>query len=157
MDKLRAVIVFDTGSGRVTGYSMGGRRDIEAGVRAILKPLDSWGATNHTADASFGTDNFDFLLEGAPTLVANQEISNYLANYHAASDTFDKVDLRELKLNTAIAALTAWGVADRGEPLGKRLSRSEMDNLVKETGLDQQMKLLGYWDAWQSGTRGRQP
>ncbi len=157
MDKIRAVIVYDTGSGRVTGYSLGGRRDIEAGVRAILKPLDSWGATNHTADASFGTDNFDFLLEGVPTLVANQEISNYLVNYHAASDTFDKVDLRELKLNTALAALTAWGVADRAEPLGKRLSRPEMEALIKDTGLDQQMKVLGYWDAWQSGTRGRQP
>jgi carboxypeptidase Q len=157
MDKIRAVIVYDTGSGRVTGYSLGGRRDIEAGVRAILKPLDSWGATNHTADASFGTDNFDFLLEGVPTLVANQEISNYLVNYHAASDTFDKVDLRELQLNTALAALTAWGIADRAEPLGKRLSHPEMENLVKETGLDQQMKVLGYWDAWQSGTRGGQP
>ncbi|HWZ97564.1 MAG TPA: M20/M25/M40 family metallo-hydrolase [Candidatus Dormibacteraeota bacterium] len=157
IEKLRAVIVFDTGSGRVTGYSLGGRRDIEAGIRAILKPLDSWGATNHTTDASFGTDNFDFLLEGVPTLVANQEISNYLVNYHAASDTFDKVDLRELKLNTAIAALTAWGAADRAEPLGKRFSRSEMDALVKETGLDQQMKVLGYWDAWQSGERGRKP
>lgn len=157
LDKLRAVIVYDTGSGRVTGYSLGGRKDIEAGVREILKPLDSWGATNHTADASFGTDNFDFMLEGVPTLVANQEISNYLVNYHAASDTFDKVDLRELKLNTVLAALTAWGAADRAEPLGKRLSRSEMDALVKDTGLDQQMKLLGYWDAWQSGERGRKP
>jgi hypothetical protein len=67
------------------------------------------------------------------------------------------VDLRELKLNTALAALTAWGVADRAEPLGKQLSRSELDALVKETGLDQQMKLLGYWDAWQSGERGRKP
>lgn len=157
LDKLRAVIVYDTGSGRVTGYSLGGRKDIEAAVRAILKPLDSWGATNHTVDASFGTDNFDFLLEGVPTLVANQEISNYLVNYHAASDTFDKVDIRELKLNTALAALTAWGIADRAEPLGKRLTRAELDTLVRETGLDQQMQLLGYWDAWQSGERGRQP
>src|SRR6267154_2128986 len=157
LDKLRAVIVYDTGSGRVTGYSLGGRRDIEAGVKEVLKPLDSWGATNHTADASFGTDNFDFLLEGVPNLVANQEISNYLVNYHAASDTYDKVDIRELKLNTALAALTAWGIADRAEPLGKRLSRAELDVLVKETGLDQQLKLLGYWDAWQSGARGRKP
>ncbi len=157
MDKIRAMITFDSGDGRVTGYSLGGRRDIEAGVREILKPLESWGANDHTPDASFGTDNFDFLLEGVPTLVANQEVSNYLVNYHAASDTLDKVDIRELKLNTALAALTAWGIADRVEPLGKRLTRAELDVLVKETGLDQQMKLLGYWDAWQAGTRGRKP
>jgi carboxypeptidase Q len=155
MDRIRGVIIFDTGTGRVTGYSTGGRSDVEPVLREILKPLDSWGANHDTFDASFGTDNFDFLLEGVPTFVANQEISNYLLNYHAASDTFDKVDLRELKLNTAIAALTAWGIADRAEPAGKRLSRAELDQLVKDTGLDQQMKLLGYWDAWHSGQRGR--
>jgi carboxypeptidase Q len=157
LDKIRAMITFDAGIGRVTGYSLGGRRDIEASVREVLKPLESWGANNHTYDASFGTDNFDFLLEGVPTLVANQEEANYLPNYHAASDTLDKVDIRELKLHTALAALTAWGIADRTEPLGKRLTRAELDPLVKETGLDRQMKALGYWDAWQTGARGRKP
>jgi hypothetical protein len=157
LDKIRGVIIFDSGSGRVPGYSLGGRRDTEAGLRQILKPLDAWDVTQHTADASFGTDNFDFLLEGVPTFVANNEIANYLANYHAASDTFDKVDQREMKMNTAIASLTAWGIADRAEPLGKRLSRAELDTLVKVTGLDEQMKTLGYWEQWQSGTRGRRP
>src|SRR6266699_3199622 len=157
LEKVRAMITFDEGIGRVTGYSLGGRRDIEAGVRETLKPVESWGANHHTYDAFFGTDNFDFLLEGVPTLVANQEEANYLPNYHAASDTLDKVDMRELKLHTGLAALTAWGIADRAEPLGKRLSRAELDVLVKETGLDQQLKLLGYWDAWQSGARGRKP
>ncbi|MGC1617620.1 MAG: M20/M25/M40 family metallo-hydrolase [Candidatus Acidiferrum sp.] len=157
VDKIRAMIAFDAGTGRVTGYSLGGRRDIEPGIQQVLKPLESWGANRDTYDASFGTDNFDFLLEGVPTLVANQEEANYLPNYDAASDTFDKVDLRELKLNTAIAALTAWGIADRTEPLGKRLTRDELELLLKETGLDQQMQSLGYWDAWQSGARGRTP
>lgn len=124
LDKIRAMITFDSGIGRVTGFSLGGRRDLEAGVRDVLKPLESWEANDHTFDASFGTDNFDFLLEGVPTLVANQEEANYLPNYHAASDTLDKVDMRELKLNAALAAVTAWGVADRAQPLGPRLSRS---------------------------------
>jgi hypothetical protein len=67
------------------------------------------------------------------------------------------VDQRELKLNTVIAALTAWGIADRAEPIGKRLTRAELDALVKQTGLDEQMKVLGYWEQWQSGARGRRP
>jgi len=157
LDKIRGVVIFDSGSGRTTGFSLGGRADTKAGLEQILKPLDAWGATQHTPDASFGTDNFDFLLEGVPTFVANQEISNYLANYHAASDTFDKVDQRELKLNTVIAALAVWGIADRTEPIGKRLTRAELDILVKQTGLDEQMKLLGYWEQWQRGARGRKP
>jgi len=157
LDKIRAVIIFDSGIGRVTGYSLGGRADIAPAVREVLKPLDSWDVNRHTTDAQTGTDHFDFLLEGLPTLVANQEEANYLPNYHAASDTLDKVDIRELKLNTTIAALTAWGLADRPSPLGKRLSRSELEILMKETGLDQQMKSMGYWRAWEKGARGRQP
>src|SRR5438046_7045043 len=77
LDKIRAMITFDAGIGRLTGYSLGGRRDTEAGVREVLKPLESWGANNPTYDASFGTDNFDFLLEGVPTLGAKQEHANY--------------------------------------------------------------------------------
>jgi Zn-dependent M28 family amino/carboxypeptidase len=157
LDKIRGVVVFDSGVGRVTGYSLTGRGDIEAGVREILKPLDSWDIGHHTLDGDIGTDNWDFFLEGVPTLVAEQEEANYLPNYHAASDTFDKVDIRELKLNSALAAVTAWGIADRAEPLGKRLSRTEMAQLLKETHLDDKMKDMGYWEPWQNGTRGRKP
>ena len=157
LDKVRAVVVFDSGVGRVTGYSLTGRADIEAGVREILKPLDSWDVTHHTIEGDIGTDNWDFFLEGVPTLVAEQEEANYLPNYHAASDTFDKVDIRELKISTALAAVTAWGIADRADPLGKRLSRIEMERLLKETHLDEKMEQLGYWEPWQNGTRGRKP
>ena len=157
LDKIRGVVVFDSGVGRVTGYSLTGRGDIEQGVREILKPLDSWDISHHTLDADIDTDNWDFFLEGVPTLVAEQEEANYLPNYHAASDTFDKVDIRELKINTALAAVTLWGIADRAEPLGKRLSRAEMEQLLEETHLDDKMKDLGYWEPWQNGTRGRKP
>lgn len=157
LDKIRAMIDFNEGNGRVTGYSLGGRRDIEAGVREVLKPLESWGVNNHTYDAFLGANNFDFLLEGVPALVANQEDVDCLPNHQPVSDEFYKVDMRELKLRTVIAALTAWGIADRTEPIGKRLTRSEIAAQMKETGLDQQMKTLGYWDAWQSGARGRRP
>jgi hypothetical protein len=157
MDKVRAVIVYDSGVGRVTGYSVTGRSDILQGVQEVLKPFAAWDVSHHTLSGDIGTDNWDFLLEGVPTLVASQNEANYLPNYHAASDTFDKVDLRELKINTALAAVTAWGIADRTEPLGKRLSRAEISNELKETGLDEQMKKLGYWSGWENGTRGRQP
>ncbi len=157
LDKIRAVVVFDSGIGRVTGYSLTGRGDIEDGVREILKPLNSWDITHHTLDGDIGTDNWDFLLEGVPTLVAEQEEANYLPNYHAASDTLDKVDMRELKINTALAAVTVWGIADRAEPLGKRFSRAEMELFLRDNGLDEKMRQQGYWDSWKNGARGRKP
>jgi Zn-dependent M28 family amino/carboxypeptidase len=157
LDRAIAVVIFDEGIGRVTGYSLGGRRDIEGTVREVLKPIESWSANAHTADAFFGTDNLDFLLEGVPTLVANQEEANYLPNYHASSDTLDKVDIRELKLHTALAAVTVFGVAERPERLGKRQSRAEIEALMKETGLDKQLETLGLWPQWAQGQRGHQP
>jgi hypothetical protein len=157
LDEIRGVVVFDSGVGRVTGYSLTGRGDIEDGIREILKPLNSWDVSHHTLEGDIGTDNWDFFLEGVPTLVAEQDEANYLANYHAASDTFDKVDIRELKINTALAAVTVWGIAERAEPLGKRLSRIEMGRLLEAMHLDEKMKQLGYWEPWQNGTRGRKP
>lgn len=157
MDKIRGVIIFDSGIGRVSGYSLSGRRDIRDALEEILKPLSSWDVNRHTLDGDIGTDNWDFLLDGVPTMVANQEEANYLPNYHAASDTFDKVDMRELKINAAIAAVTAWGVADRAEPLGKRLTRAEIDQQLIDTGLDEKMKQQGAWEGWQNGAHGRKP
>ena len=103
------------------------------------------------------TDNFDFLIEGVPTLVANQEPANYMLNYHAASDTFDKVDITELKRHVAIAAITAFALADNPTRIGARQSRKELEQMFHETGLDQQMKDAGFWKYWQSSERGRQP
>ena len=48
--------------------------------------------------------------------------ANYASNYHAASDTFDKVDQQQLKLNSAIAAAVVWGFANSGDRL-PRMSR----------------------------------
>jgi carboxypeptidase Q len=158
LDRTDAAIVFDEGSGRVTGFSLGGRADLQPEVlRQSLALVSSWGASRFTDDAILGTDNLDFLLEGVPNLVANQEEANYIPNYHASSDTYDKVDLLNLRLNTAVAGVLAFSLAEFATPLGPRLSRPEIDALLKKTGLDSQLKTLEVWPYWQSGRRGRQP
>lgn len=156
LDRVVAYLNFDGGIGHVTGYSLGGRDDIEAGVREVLKPVESWGMNAHTLDASSGSDHVDFLLEGVPTLSANQEEGNYLPNYHATSDTMDKVDIRALKLHAAYAAVTMVGIANREARLGKRQSRTEIEALMKRTGFDEQMKQFGLWTPWVEGKRGRE-
>jgi carboxypeptidase Q len=156
LDHMMAAVIFDSGDGRVTGYSLGGRKDMLLAVRESLAPAASLGVKDFTLDAEIGTDNLDFLLEGVPTLVANQEPANYMQNYHAASDTLDKVDIAELKLHVAIAAVTAYALADRDERLGPRQSRVEIQQLMRETGVDEEMKQEGFWTMWEKGDRGRQ-
>ena len=157
LDRVVAYINIDGGTGHVTGYSLGGRADIEAAAREVLQPLESWGMNAHTLDASTGTDHVDFLLEGVPTLNANQVEANYTINYHATSDTFDKVDLFALKRHAAYIAVTMAGLANRDTRPGPRQSRAEIEKLLKETGLDAQMRAFGMCEDWAAGRRGRQP
>ncbi|HVA18096.1 MAG TPA: M28 family peptidase, partial [Candidatus Dormibacteraeota bacterium] len=157
LDQMDAAIIFDSGDGKVTGYSLGGRKDIAANVTQALGPLASFGPFANTFDADIGTDNFDFLLEGVPTLVANQEPDDYMMNYHAASDTYDKVDFAQLKRNEAIAAVTAYAVADLPQRLGVRQSRKQIEQLMRSTDLEKEMKETGFWPMWVDGKRGRQP
>jgi len=157
LDRMEAAVIFDSGIGAVTGYSLGGRKDTLAAVREALEPIASLGVKEFTFDADSGTDNFDFLLEGVPTLVANQEPANYMLNYHAFSDTFDKVDIAQLKKHVAISAVTAYALADREQRIGSRQSRAEIEQLLKNTGLDKGIQDEGVWPLWLSGARGRQP
>jgi hypothetical protein len=157
LDRAIAAIVFDSGSGKVTGYSVSGRKDMLPAVRTALEPLKPLGVADFTDDAAIETDNFDFLLEGVPSLLPNQDFENYLPNYQASSDTFDKVDIANLKKQTAIAAITAYAIADDSQRIAPRQSRGEIDQLLRNTKLDEQMKLEGFWAEWQSGKRGRRP
>jgi carboxypeptidase Q len=139
LDSIKAVVIYDVGTGRTTGFSLGGRSDMQHLVRHMLQPIDNLGPFTQTIDASFGTDNFDYLLKGIPTLVANQDAEPYLPYYHAESDTLDKVDFRELKLNTVIAAVLVWNLANTTDIMPARQSQTEINQLLKSTGLKQQM------------------
>jgi carboxypeptidase Q len=156
LDKASAVIIFDEGTGKTTGFSLGGRKDISDRVSQLLTPFKNDGVDTLTTDAFFGTDNLDFLLEGVPTLVANQQEANYLENYHASSDTFDKVDIPQLKKHVALAAYLTLAIANLPERLGPRQDREQVEALMRETKLDEQLKTFGLWDQWESGKRGRE-
>ena len=157
LDRAVGVAIIDAGTGHVTGFTLGGRKDTAEPVAAIVAPLKQFGGNVLTTDeVEWGTDNFDFLLEGVPTMVANQEEGNYLVNYHATSDTFDKVDIPTLKKHTAEMTVLAFGIANARDRIGVRLTRPQIDKTLRDTHADEQLKALGIWTEWESGKRGRQ-
>ncbi|MGA8152838.1 MAG: M20/M25/M40 family metallo-hydrolase [Terriglobales bacterium] len=156
MDKAAGVVVFDDGIGRLTGFSLAGRKDLVGAATRLLSRVSTVAGTGFTTDASTGTDNFDFMLEGVPTLVANQEEANYLINYHATSDTFDKVDLAALKKHVGEAAGVTFALAEAPERLGPRLNHEEVEQTLRETHLDEELKSSFLWQEWESGKRGRE-
>jgi carboxypeptidase Q len=155
LDKAAGVVIFDSGIGRVTGFSLGGRKDVVDAVTPLVGPLKQFDATTLTTDAEWGTDNFDFLLEGVPTFVANQEEANYLINYHASSDTFDKVDIAQLKKHVAEATELTVALANTQQRVGPRLDHAQIEQTMQETHLDDQLKTFGIWKDWEDGRRGR--
>ena len=145
---------FDTGSGRIRGFLTNGRlAEMAEVLDAALGPVAGLGPFSHTDVAIFGTDHFDFVLEGVAGLVADQESANYGPNYHARPDTFDKVDQEQLKLNSAIAAAVVWGYANAEIGWG-RLDRAGVQEII-DAGLAEHMRAFRVMHYWEDGSRGR--
>lgn len=155
LDKAAGVVIFDSGTGKVTGFSLGGRKDVLDAANTLAAPLKQFGAATLITTGEWGTDHFDFLLEGVPTFVAEQDEANYLINYHAMSDTFDKVDLPQLRKHVAVAAAFTFNLANAPQRVGPRLHHAQIEQTLHETQLDDLMKTFDMWQPWQDGKWGR--
>jgi carboxypeptidase Q len=156
LDKAAGVIIYDSGTGKTTGFADGGRKDVLDTARRLIAPLKQFGVTEVKTDMEWGTDHFDFMLEGVPTFVADQDEANYLENYHAVSDTYDKVDFAQLKKHVAEAAAFSFELANLPEKIGPRFDRTQINQSIRETHSEEMLKNAGLWDDWQSGRLGRE-
>lgn len=156
LDRAAGVIVYDSGTGKTTGFSLGGRKDVLATAKDLIAPLAQFDVKELHTDMEWGTDHFDFMLEGVPTFVADQEEANYLENYHAVSDTYDKVDFAQLKKHVAEAAALSVGLADLPQKIGPRLTHDEIEQTMRDSNSVPMLKANGTWDEWVSGKRGRE-
>src|SRR5579864_6652208 len=81
LDKAAGVVIYDSGTGKTTGFSVGGRKDVLYTAKQLIAPLAQFDVKELTPNMEWGTDHFDFMLEGVPTFVADQAEANYLENY----------------------------------------------------------------------------
>ena len=147
LSRVDAAIFYDRGSGRVTGYSLGGRKGMERRLHEVLVPAAPLGSLHDTYGTRLGGENFEFLLEGVPNLEANRAPA-------ADSGDLSKARIAALKHQAALAALTAYGIADFPERLAPRQSRAEVENLLAQTGLEAEMKTRGIWPLRMEAKRG---
>ncbi len=156
LDKAAGVIIYDSGTGKTTGFSIGGRKDMYYAAKGLITPLAQFDVKELKTTMEWGTDHFDFMLEGVPTFVADQQEANYLENYHAISDTYDKVDFPQLKKHVAEAAALSIELADLPTKIGPRLTHDQIEQTMRDTNSVEMFKAFGIWDEWVSGQRGRQ-
>lgn len=144
----------DIGCGRILGFYTNGREELIEPVNQALQPVQGLGPFEQINVPLVGTDNYDFMMQGIGNLVANQAAVDYGPNYHAESDTFDKVDFHQLKLNCAITAALTYGFANM-DVTWKQQTRDEIQTLIDTTDLRRQMEMFDLYKSWLDETRGR--
>ena len=157
MDNHQIAISIDIGSGGITGFFTNGNEALVKVVDELLQPVGALGDFTNINAPIVGTDNFDFMLQGVGNLVGAHKPQVYGQNYHASSDTFDKVDLKSLKRNSAIVAAVILGFANIEEKdiTWKRQTRPEIQQMFEQFDLEFTMRMFNVWEAWLSGERGR--
>ncbi len=141
--KCAGVFVSDSGAEAPKGWYVFGRKDEESAL-GMLKPLlASLGAgeTSNDGEFTFETDEAPFLVEGVPAFVLWTPVEKYMELHHKPSDTFDKVNERDLNLGAAAVGVTAYAFADAGETL-KHFSTAELEQQLVEIKASLQYKDL---------------
>jgi hypothetical protein len=112
--KCVGVFVSDSGAEPPKGWYVFGRKDEAEALKALhpyLAPLGADGTTND-GEFTFETDEAPFLVQGVPAFVLWTPTEKYFLLHHKPSDTFDKVNQRDLNLGAAVVGMTAYAFAD---------------------------------------------
>jgi hypothetical protein len=142
--------------GLITGFFENGRPEINTRIQELLAPVMGMGPFQSISELATGTDTFDFMLQGIATTVPFQAASNYPSNYHAESDTFDKVDQAQLRINASIIATLTYGFAET-DVNWQRHNRKQVEVLIDSLELSDTQKEFPPWQGWLAGSRGRRP
>jgi hypothetical protein len=119
MDKHSAAIVHDTGTGKVLGFGMLGRKeckDILDKELVTLKEVDGWNGLS-IAGMAGGTDHASYNRVGVPGFACMQDMDEYRLTHHSQSDTFDKAKEANLIQGAQVMAVTAMRIANLPELL----------------------------------------
>jgi len=143
MSKCAGVFVTDTGSEPPKGWLTFGREDVNkalAPLKPLLDPLDAGGISDGH-HIIFETDHAPFLVRGVPAFVLWTPFEKYMQLHHKPSDTFDKVDRRDLGLGEAVVGLSAYYFASVAEIPGY-LDAAKMEDTLKSIKAYNQYKDL---------------
>ncbi len=154
LDQIKMKITVDIGSGKIDGFFVNGRKELGPILKRWLAPIDSLGPFMNIPDPIIGTDNYDFLAQGVPNLVGKHDVYNYCSDYHSESDTYDKVNVQNLKENTAVTGWLTWQIANDVDFQPTRHTREDVNKIIEKFKLERGMRALRLWDTWIDGSRG---
>lgn len=122
LPSIDAMLVHDTGTGRVNSIALEGLDDTASLMRRVYEPLQAVFRLQSLSTRTFtGSDHVPFLEAGVPAYFCVQSPARYGEAHHSQTDTFDKVIADEVNQGAAVLAAWAWNVSE----LAERIPRKE--------------------------------
>jgi len=120
LDKISAVLVHDTGTGRVLTLGLHDNYQAREMVDQVLAPLTELKLLEPSMVRTFGTDHASFDDAGVPGFWCIQNGAEYSKTHHSQSDTFDKVWQDDLNQGAQVLAAWAYNTAQLPDMLPRR-------------------------------------
>jgi 6-phosphogluconolactonase len=117
MPRISMALVHDTGTGRVTGIGLQGRKTIQPILEKELATLKTLGAFDVDLKGMFGSDHASFEMADVPGFACEQDMTGYRFTHHSQSDTLDKAREPDLIQGAQVMAVAALRVANLPELL----------------------------------------
>ena len=112
-----AAIESDLGASHPIGIIFAGKREALPYLAPISKILSSQGASQIDVRRRASSDISTLTARGVPSFGPWFDTRTYFNYHHNAADTFDKVNLKELRENGSVMAVLAYGLANLERPL----------------------------------------
>src|SRR5258708_6057548 len=120
LEKISAVLVHDTGTGRVLTLGLHDNYQDREIVDQVLAPLKELKLLEPSMVRTFGTDHASFDDAGVPGFWCIQNMAEYSKTHHSQSDTFDKVWKDDLNQGAQVLAAWAYNTAQLPAMLPRR-------------------------------------
>ena len=150
LDHIAVVVSIQAEDGALDGYSLEDRPEMLPAVRDALQPLRSLGIRNFSEGVQIEGDATPFWLEGIPTLATTAWESGDGPGRTSDHSSVDGTALQRLKRVVAVAAVTAYALADAQARIGSRRSPGEVRHSIDSTGVESRLKAAGLWAQWQA-------
>ena len=125
--KFSAILVHDTGTGRVHAIGMQGNYQAREIMDGVTAPLRAVGLLENSLRSSTGTDHSAFDLAGIPGFYCIQDPAEYRKTHHTQSDTFDKVWPDDIAQGAQVLAVWAYRVAQLPDLLPRKPASAPAD------------------------------
>lgn len=121
LPKHSVALVHDTGTGRVLGFGLQGRKYLLPLLEPQLETLKAFEGWKGLDPGNLrGTDHEAFEAQGVPGFACRQDMDEYRLTHHTQSDTFDKAKEPNLIQGAQVMAVTAMRIANLPDLLPRK-------------------------------------